>query len=83
MIKRDIMKFMLYHEWKFKQRWSTSPPISTKQKQSRETGNIVYTRRRGNQTWTIQRNWQHRVYKTKKNKAKTHIQYLCTVEAYM
>jgi hypothetical protein len=31
MIKRDIMKFMLYHEWKFKQRWSTSPPISTKQ----------------------------------------------------
>jgi hypothetical protein len=22
-------------------------------------------------TWTIQRNWQHRVYKTKKNKTKT------------
>jgi len=30
-----------------------------------ETGNIVYTRRRGNQTWTIQWNWQHRVHKTK------------------
>jgi hypothetical protein len=27
--------------------------------------------RRGNKTWTIQRNWQHRVHKTKKNKAKT------------
>jgi hypothetical protein len=26
--------------------------------QSRETGNIGYTRRRGNQKWTIQRNWQ-------------------------
>ena len=24
----------------------------------------------GNQTWTIQRNWQHRVHKTKKNKTK-------------
>ena len=33
--------------------------------QSRETGNIGYTRRRGNQTWTIQRHWQHRVHKTK------------------
>jgi hypothetical protein len=33
--------------------------------QSRETGNIGYTRRRGNQKWTIQRNWQHRVHKTK------------------
>jgi hypothetical protein len=39
--------------------------------QSRETGNIGYTRRRGNKTWTIQRNWQHRVHKTKKNKTKT------------
>jgi hypothetical protein len=27
--------------------------------------------RRGDKTWTIQRNWQHRVHKTKKNKAKT------------
>ena len=27
--------------------------------------------RRGNQKWTIQRNWQHRVHKTKKDKAKT------------
>jgi hypothetical protein len=26
---------------------------------------VFYTRRRGNQTWTIQRNWQHRVHKTK------------------
>jgi hypothetical protein len=33
--------------------------------QSRETDNIGYTRRRGNQKWTIQRNWQHRVHKTK------------------
>ena len=24
-----------------------------------------------NQKWTIHRNWQHRVHKTKKNKAKT------------
>ena len=27
--------------------------------------------RRGNQQWTIQRNWQHRVHKTMKNKTKT------------
>ena len=27
--------------------------------------------RRGNQKWTIQRNWQHRVHKTKKDKTKT------------
>ena len=27
--------------------------------------------RRGNQTWTIQRYWQHKVHKTKTNKAKT------------
>ena len=27
--------------------------------------------RRGNQKWTIQRNWQHKVHKTKKNKTKT------------
>ena len=27
--------------------------------------------RRGNQTWTIQRNWQHRVHKTKTHKRKT------------
>ena len=27
--------------------------------------------RKGNQKWTIQRNWQHRVHKTKKNKTKT------------
>jgi hypothetical protein len=42
----------------------------TKQKQ-RETDNIGYTRRMGNQTWTIQRNWQHSVHKTKKNTTKT------------
>ena len=41
--------------------------------QSRETGNIGYTRqinvreyRRGNQKWTIQRNWQHRIHRTNK-----------------
>jgi hypothetical protein len=27
--------------------------------------------RRGNQKWTIQRNWQHMTDKTQKNKAKT------------
>jgi len=27
--------------------------------------------RRGDQKWTIKRNWQHRVHKTKKNKTKT------------
>jgi hypothetical protein len=27
--------------------------------------------RRGNQKWTIQRNWQHRVHNTKKSKTKT------------
>jgi hypothetical protein len=40
--------------------------------QSKETGNIGYTRhmtkvrenRRGNQEFTIQRNWQHWVHKT-------------------
>jgi hypothetical protein len=40
--------------------------------QSRETGNIVYTRRTKTQQNhnTIQRNWQHRVHKKKKNIAK-------------
>ena len=47
--------------------------------QSRETGNLGYTRqrqtnvreyRRDTQKWTIQRNWQHRVHKAKKNKTK-------------
>jgi hypothetical protein len=49
--------------------------VAIKNGQSRETGSIGYTRqinvreyRRGNQKWTIQRNWQHRVHKTKKNK---------------
>jgi hypothetical protein len=32
--------------------------------QSRETGNTGNTRRRVNQEWTIQRNWQHRAHKT-------------------
>jgi hypothetical protein len=35
-----------------------------------ETGNIGYTRRRKNKTKTIRRNWQHRVYKTKKKEKK-------------
>jgi hypothetical protein len=41
--------------------------------QSRETGNIEHTRRRKTKQKhnTIQRNWQHRVHKTKKNKTKT------------
>jgi predicted carbohydrate-binding protein with CBM5 and CBM33 domain len=45
--------------------------------QYRETGNTGYTRqrqinvreyRRDNQRWAVQRNWQHRVHKTKTNK---------------
>jgi hypothetical protein len=49
-----------------------------KKGQSRETGNIGYTinvreYRRGNQKRTIQRNWQHRVHKTKINKTKSTI----------
>jgi hypothetical protein len=48
--------------------------------QSRETGNLGYKRRRqtnvreyrrDTQTWTIQRNWQPRVQKTKTNKTTT------------
>jgi len=40
---------------------------ATEHGQSRETGIIGYTRRRRcNRTWTIQRNWHHRVHKTKK-----------------
>ena len=31
----------------------------------------VRENRRDNQEWTIQRNWQHRVHKTKTNKTKT------------
>ena len=55
--------------------------MAIKNGQSRETGNTGYTRHRtkinvreyrcGNQKWTIQRNWQHRVHKTKKNKTNT------------
>jgi len=38
----------------------------------KNTGNIGYTRRRKTQDkWKIQRNWQHRVYETKKNKPNT------------
>ena len=35
-----------------------------KNEQSRDNGNIGYTRHRGNQEWTIQRWWQHWVHKT-------------------
>ena len=35
-----------------------------KNEQSRDNGNIVYTRHRDNQEWTIQRWWQHCVHKT-------------------
>ena len=39
---------------------------------TQDTGQInVREYRSGNQKWTIQRNWQHRVHKTKKNKAQT------------
>jgi hypothetical protein len=45
--------------------------MAIKNRQSKETDNIGYTRhrtkvretRRGNQEWTIQRNWQHWVNK--------------------
>jgi hypothetical protein len=40
----------------------------TKKNKKRST-NREY--RSGNLKWTIQRNWQHKVHKTKKNKAKT------------
>ena len=57
---------------------------SIKNGQSRDTGNIGYTRHRtktnktrGNQEWTIQRNWQHWVHKTqgedKQNKGQSRI----------
>ena len=39
--------------------------------------NNVREYRRGNQKWTIQRNYQHWVHKTKTNKTKTH--FLCLV----
>ena len=44
-----------------------------KKGQSRETGNIGYTRQKQTRLKhnTIQRNWQHRVHKTKTNKTKT------------
>jgi hypothetical protein len=45
--------------------YGTQDEGAIKHGQSRETGNIGYTRRRDNQTWTIQRNWHHRVHKTK------------------
>ena len=32
--------------------------------------------RSGNQQWTIQRNWQHRVHKTKKKQSKNTTQYV-------
>jgi hypothetical protein len=37
--------------------------------------------RRGNQKWTIQRNWQHRVHKTKKTKQKHNT--ICVGNHYM
>jgi len=33
--------------------------------------------RRGNQKWIIQRNWQHSVYKMKKNKTKQKHNIIC------
>ena len=37
--------------------------------------------RKNNQQWTIQRNWQHRVHKTKTNKTKT--QHKCIGHNYI
>ena len=48
------------------EKWQgTQDEGAIKDGQSRENGSIGYTRRRGNQIWTIQRKWQHRVHKTK------------------
>ena len=39
---------------------------------TQDTGQIyVRENRRGNQEWTIQRDWQHLAHKTKTNKTKT------------
>jgi hypothetical protein len=38
--------------------------------------NKRWRNRRGNQEWTIQRNWQHWVHKTKTNKTKNATQYV-------
>jgi hypothetical protein len=35
-----------------------------------ESQDSIREYRRGNQKWKFQRNWQHRIHKTKKNKAK-------------
>ena len=37
---------------------------------------------RDNQKWTIQRNWQHRVHKTKTNKVKTQHNTICVGHHY-
>ena len=37
---------------------------------------------RGNTKWTIQRNWQHRVHKTKENKAQT-VHNMCWTSLYV
>ena len=61
-----------------------------KNRQSRDTGNIGHTRHRaktnktrGNQEWTIQRNWQHWTHKTqdedKQNKGQSSIDDLETL----
>ena len=56
-------------EWTIQRHWQH---CAHKNGQSRETGNIVYTRMDNpeklatlrTQEWTIQRNWQHCVHKT-------------------
>jgi hypothetical protein len=53
--------------------------------QSRETGRDtinVREYRMGNQQWTIQRNWQHRVHKTTTNKTKT-LHNMCWTPLYV
>jgi len=52
--------------------------VAIKKGQSRETGNIGYTGRRGNQKRTIQRNWQHRVHRTKGQSKKDNPEKLAT-----
>jgi len=59
--------------------------MAIKNGQSRETGNTGYTRhrtkinvreyRRGNQEWTIQRHWQHRVHKREEKQTKNTTRY--------
>jgi hypothetical protein len=53
--------FPRFRRFYLTQSWHTTPWVEIS----------VREYRRGNQKWTIQRNWQHRVHKTKEDKAQT------------